>query len=193
MGPKGILTAQKQKYYSNSNNLSDENNQGETGKQKEIKVSFGKVYRPCCCRASPAFGSPVSGKKHLWTQVTTQPHSTGSHTSTCKTSSSGRGEGEPQHRRARLDPAEAVSLSGAQCTIFPTSLFFKGSFLIVRPPCPRLSSPFPHVTGIQGKYFSQPLQSGPPPLAFRGPLYQTRSRQAGQTLPQGHCESGLGA
>lgn len=136
MGPKGILTAQKQDHYNNSNNLNDENSQGETGKQKEIKRSFGKAYRTCCCRANPAFGSLVSGENHLWTQVTTQPRCTGSHTSTCKTSSFGCGEGQSQHRRARLDPAEAASLSGARCAIFPTSLFFKGSFLIIHSPAP---------------------------------------------------------
>lgn len=59
MGPKGILISQKQIYY-DSDNLNNENIQGELGKHKEIKVSFGKVYRPCCHRADTAFGTLVS-------------------------------------------------------------------------------------------------------------------------------------
>lgn len=169
------------------------NIQGETGKQKEIKVSFGKVYRPCCCRADSAFGSSVSGENQPWIQVTAQPCCRGSYTSTCKTTSFGCSEGEPQHPRARLDPTEAASLwgwPGTQHAIFPTSLFFKGSILIIPPP-PNLpiSTCYWHSRQI---FLPAPSVWSSPP-AFRRPLYQARSWRAGQTLPQGHCESGLGA
>lgn len=189
-GPKDILTAQKQKYYNNTNNFNNENVHSKTGKQKDIKVSFGKVYRSCCCRADSAFGSSVSGENHPWIQVTTQPCCRGSYTCACKMSLFGCSKGEPQHPHAWLDPAEAASLWGQPGTrraIFPTSLFFKGSFLITPTPPPHFHTLLAFKANISPSPFGMVL-----PPAFRRPLYQARSRRARQTLPQGCCESGLG-
>lgn len=194
MGPHNTLTAQKQKYYTNSNNLNHESIRGEMAEQKETKVSFGKTYSSCCCcKADTSFGSPVSGITCIHHPgYRSQQDCRCSHTWTCAASPFGCGEEQPQYCRAWLCSAEAASPWGQPGMHFsPPPSFSKGPFLSFPPP--HSTSPFPHVTGIQGKYFSQTLWSGVSPPAFRRPLYQARSRRAGQTLPQGHRESGLGA
>lgn len=130
-GPKG---AQKQKYYTNSNNLNHENIQGETAEQKEIKVSFGKTYSPCCCcRADACFGPLVSGENHPGYR--SQHQCRCSYTGTCATSPFGCSEEEPQYSHAWLDSAEAASLWGQPCMqSSPPPSFSKGSFLSSPPP-----------------------------------------------------------
>lgn len=189
MGPQDILTARKQKYYPNSNNLNRESIQGEMAEQKVTKVCFGKMYSPCCCRAAVSFGSLVSGENQpgyrshhhvrVHTRVPVQRH--------CLAAGK-RNPNIPMHG-CPLQRRQACGAS--QARIFPHLLLFQ-KVLSYHPLPPHSTSPFPHVTGIQGKYFSQTLWSGVSPLTFRRPLYQARSRRAGQTLPQGHRESGLG-
>lgn len=157
--------------------------------EKETKVGFEMTYSFCCCWADASFGSPVSGENHP--RYRSQHPCKCSQICTCATSPFGCSEEEPQYSHGWLHSAEAASLWGQPGMHFPPPpSFSKGPFLSSPPP--HSTSPFPHVTGIQGKYFSQTLWSGVSPPAFRRPLYQARSRRAGQTLPQGHRESGLG-
>lgn len=152
-------------------------------------MSFGKTYSPSAAAAEVML--PLDPRCQERTSPGTGPSITvGVHTHVPV--QHGCGEEEPQYSHAWLHSAEAASLQGQPGMQFsPPPSFSKGPFLSSPPP--HSTSPFPHVTGIQGKYFSQTLWSGVSPPAFRRPLYQARSRRAGQTLPQGHRESGLGA
>lgn len=135
MGPQDILTAQKQKYYTNSNNLNHESIQGEMVEQKVTKVGFGKMHSLCCCcRAAASFGSLVSGENHPGYRA--HHHCNCSYTCTCATSPFGCSEEE-----SPIFPCMAALCRGgkpvgpARHAFFPTSFFFKGSFLII-PPLP---------------------------------------------------------
>ena len=91
----------------------------------------------------------------------------------------------PQRRRA----CGASRAPSVQFSSHPS--FSKGPFSSHTPP----PTPPPHFHTLLA--FKENISPSPfglvLPPAFRRPLYQARSRQAGQTLPQGHCEPGLGA
>lgn len=86
-------------------------------------------------------------------------------------------EGQPRRPRAQPDPAPDF----LHLPLFQRVLS-----------CPSRHLPISTRCRHSRQIFLPAPASSSPRLAFRRPLYHARPRRARQTLPQGHCESGLG-